>query len=84
MSTETTHYSEYNPFQSHLFMAFELGEKEWKLGFTIGFGQDPHIPIIKARNLQALPSEIQEAKQRFALPTDTRVLSCYEAGRDGL
>jgi transposase len=83
MSTETTHYSEYNPFQSHLFMAFELGEKEWKLGFTIGFGLDPRIRNIKARNLKALQSEIKAAKKRFVLPTDTSVLSCYEAGREG-
>jgi transposase len=64
-------------------MAFELGQAEWKLGFSIGFGQDPRIRTIKARNLRSLCSEIETAKKRFDLPADTPVLSCYEAGRDG-
>jgi transposase len=83
MSTKTTHQLEYNLFQQHLYMAFELGQAEWKLGFTVDFGQEPRIRNIKARDLAALQCEIQAAKKRFALPEDTPVLSCYEAGRDG-
>jgi transposase len=83
MMTETTRPSKYNPFQGYLYLAFELGQSEWKLGFTIGFGQDPRIRTIKARDLSALRSEIDAAKKRFDLPADTPVLSCYEAGRDG-
>jgi len=83
MSTKTTHQLEYNPFQLHLYMAFELGQAEWKLGFTVGFGQEPRIRNIKARDLVALQREIQTAKKRFGLPKDTPVLSCYEAGREG-
>ena len=83
MSTETTADSKYNPIQSSLYLAFELGQAEWKLGFSIGFGQDPRIRTIKARNLNALCSEIEAAKKRFKLPADVPVLSCYEAGRDG-
>ncbi len=83
MSTKTTHPSKYNPFQTYLYMAFELGQAEWKLGFTIGFGQDPRIRTIKARDLGALRAEIETAKKRFDLPADAPVLSCYEAGRDG-
>jgi transposase len=64
-------------------MAFELGQKEWKLGFTIGFGQKPRLRTIQARDLNALQDEIQAAKKRFGLPEDTLVLSCYEAGREG-
>ena len=30
-----------------------------------------------------LLDEIKKAKQRFGLPEDTTVISCYEAGRDG-
>jgi transposase len=66
-----------------LYLAFELGENEWKLGFTIGFGQNPRRRTIKAGDLEALEREIGLAKQRFGLPEGTRVLSCYEAGRDG-
>jgi hypothetical protein len=39
-------------------MAFELGEAEWKLGFTIGFAQKPRLRTIKARDLAALEKEI--------------------------
>jgi len=64
-------------------MAFELGQKEWKLGFTIGFGQKPRLRTIRARDLVALQDEIRAAKNRFGLPENTPVLSCYEAGREG-
>ena len=33
--------------------------------------------------LQMLQQEVTRAKQRFGLPKDARVMSCYEAGRDG-
>lgn len=66
-----------------LSLAFELGNREWKLGFTTGFGQPPRERTIAARDMPALVTEIAEAKRRFALPVAVRVLSCYEAGRDG-
>ena len=82
MKTETTH-KEYNSFQPHLYIAFELSNTEWKLGFTIGFGQKPRIRIVHARDLEALQREIRTAKKRFDVAEDAPVLSCYEAGRDG-
>jgi transposase len=66
-----------------LYLAFELSQMEWKLGFTIGLGQAPRLRTIKARDLAGLQQEIKEAKTRFGLSTDTKVLTCYEAGRDG-
>lgn len=66
-----------------LHLAFELGWNEWKLAFTIGHGQAPRLRTIKARDLEALQREIAKAKERFGLPTDAAVVSCYEAGRDG-
>ena len=46
--SETTHRIEHNPL-STLYLAFELGNKQWKLGFTIGLGQRPRERrIIKA------------------------------------
>jgi len=65
-------------------MAIELSLSEWKLGFSIGFGQEPRLRTIKARNLAALKDELSAAKKRFSLPEDAPVLSCYEAGRDGM
>jgi len=83
MSAETTHRDQYTVSQPHLYMAFELSQSKWMLGFTIGFGQRPRLRNISARDLAALQSEIHMAKQRFELSEDTPVISCYEAGRDG-
>jgi transposase len=66
-----------------LYLAFELGQKQWKLGFSIGLGQRPRERGMAAGDREVLRKEIQLAKQRFDLPEDARVLSCYEAGRDG-
>jgi transposase len=66
-----------------LYIACELSNKKWKLGFTIGLGQKPRERSVGAGDLLALEEEIRLAKKRFGLPANARVLSCYEAGRDG-
>lgn len=78
---ETTQ-SQYSTLPT-LYIAFELSNKKWKLGFTVGLGQKPRERSIDAGDLLALTEEIGLAKKRFGLPEDARVLSCYEAGRDG-
>lgn len=64
-----------------LYMAFELSDSNWKLAF--GSGGNPRIIQIPARDLKRLSEEIAKAKKRFGLPDGARVVSCYEAGRDG-
>src|SRR5215469_8693760 len=66
-----------------LYLSLELGQKTWKLAFTIGLGQKPRLRTIAARDTEALMAEIRAAKKRFGLPEDAAVASCYEAGRDG-
>ena len=66
-----------------LYLAFELGESEWKLAFTVGVAQKPRLRSMPARDLARLHEEITKAKKRFELPADSAVRSCYEAGRDG-
>jgi transposase len=66
-----------------LYLAFELGENEWKLAFTVGVGQKPRLRSMPARDLPRLQEEMIKAKKRFDLPADVPVRSCYEAGRDG-
>jgi len=66
-----------------LLLAFELGQRCWKLGFTTGIGQRPRIRQIPAAGLDALMTEITRAKKRLGLAPDSPVTSCYEAGRDG-
>lgn len=74
---------QYSRVGPQLFLAFELSGSNWKLGFTIGHAQRPRERNIRARDLKALEWEIGRAKERFGLPEDAPVLSCYEAGRDG-
>jgi transposase len=66
-----------------LYLAFELGESDWKLAFTFGVGQKPRLRSMTARDLPRLQEEILKAKKRFQLSSDSPVRSCYEAGRDG-
>jgi len=79
-ATCTREYSVNGPV---LYLAFELSNSTWKLGFTIGPAQRPRERNISARDLKALEWEIEQAKERFELASDTTVVSCYEAGRDG-
>ena len=66
-----------------LYVSLELGWNSWKLASTIGRGQKPRVKTVAARNREAFLAEIKAAKKRFGLPEDARVVSCYEAGRDG-
>lgn len=84
MKTETVYKTNDTTVSSNLYLAFELSNTEWKLGFTIGMGQAARIKVLKARNLEGLKREINLAKERFGLPKGTTVYSCYEAGRDGM
>ena len=84
MATSTTSRIEQDSLpQPTLYLAFELGQNTWKLGFTIGVAQQPRERTLPAGALDTLQQEITRAKQRFGLPEDARVVSCYEAGRDG-
>jgi transposase len=84
MATPTTHRIKQDSLpQPTLYLAFELGQNTWKLGFTIGVAQPPRERMIPAGDVEILQQEIARAKQRFGLPEDARVVSCYEAGRDG-
>jgi transposase len=83
MKPETTCTINDTPFSQHLFMAIELSNGKWQLGFTIGYGQQPRLRSLPGRDLKALAEEIRLAKVRFNLGEDAPVMSCYEAGRDG-
>lgn len=69
--------------QLKLYVAFELGWSEWKLAFGPAPGVPARLRTVPARDLELVLAEIAKAKQRFGLPADAPVLSCYEAGRDG-
>lgn len=74
---------QYSVISPVLYLAFELGNANWKLGFTTGLGQRPRERSITSGDLEALQQEIKRSKKRFDIPEGAKVVSCYEAGRDG-
>lgn len=64
-----------------LYMALELSNRKWKLGFHNG--ERHRIKTIEAGDWGALQQEIHDARKKLKLPPACRILSCYEAGRDG-
>src|SRR4030095_4835079 len=83
MTTAATHHEHGNTPAGTLFVAFELSEKTWKLGFTTGHGQKPRERTVTARHQERVLEEIAQAKRRLGLPDTAPVVSCYEAGREG-
>jgi transposase len=83
MVPKTTRKANDTTHLARLYLALELSEAEWKLGFTVGMGQAPRLRSSPARNLAGLKREIEQAKERFGLAAEAEVMSCYEAGRDG-
>jgi transposase len=66
-----------------LYLALELGWTKWNLGMSTGIATPPRQRVIAARDTASLLAEIARAKERFRLPPEAPVVSCYEAGRDG-
>jgi transposase len=62
-------------------MALELSNRSWRLAFGDG-GKHRQVSV-PAADLAKLASAVAKAKERFKLPASARVVSCYEAGRDG-
>src|SRR5262245_1397185 len=69
--------------ESVLYVAFELGQKDWKLAMTSGFAAKPWLRTMAAGDLKAVERTLDAARRRFGVSAAARVISCYEAGRDG-
>lgn len=63
-----------------LYVAFELGEKEWKLAMSPGLAVRPRLRSLRSRATTRLLGILERERQRVGA---VRVVSCYEAGRDG-
>jgi transposase len=83
MMTTATHNVHDTTTERVLFVAFELSEKTWKLGFTTGHGQKPRERSIAACNQARVLQEVAQATKRFGLPDTAPVVRCSEAGRAG-
>ena len=79
--TQETLRKEDSTKQKVLYIAFELGNTEWKLAFSDG--SKIRYVSIDARKLYQVEREIERARKHFGLAEGIQIVSCYEAGRDG-
>ncbi|SCK28990.1 transposase [Variovorax sp. HW608] len=70
------------PITGWLYMAFELGDKSWKLSLGDGV-RAPSRCSVAAGDTAFVLTAITKAKARCGLTGQVPVRSCYEAGRDG-
>jgi transposase len=66
-----------------LYVAFELGATAWTLAMTSGVGLAPWVCTVRAGELGTVAARVRQGRVRCGVPATARVLSCYEAGRDG-
>lgn len=83
MPTGATRREEGTASRRTLHVAIELDDKRWTLAFTTGLGQRARVRAVAPRDRDAVLREVARAKRRFGLEEGTRVVSCYEAGREG-
>jgi transposase len=76
-----THGTEGSATAPVLYMALELSSKTWRLALSDGAKR--RQVTVPAADLVKLAWAVAKAKERFGMPTSARVVSCYEAGRDG-
>jgi len=66
-----------------MYVAFELGKRQWKLAMTSGFGVAPVLQTVASGNWAAVDRALVAGRARLGLAAEAVVVSCYEAGRDG-
>ena len=69
--------------EPRLYVAFELGQKNWQLAVTSGFGVAPWVCRVSSGDWRAVDRVIAQGRMRFGALGQAPVVSCYEAGRDG-
>ena len=67
MNQVTDHKKQWTMNQGDLYLPLELGNKNWKLAFTVGFGQRPPERTIIVGDLRSVEEEISRAKKCFRL-----------------
>ncbi len=71
----------HNAKGSVLYMALELSDKKWRLGFSNGDKQ--RQVTIEAGDWDDLNEQIKRAKDKLRVAENCPIRSCFEAGRDG-
>ncbi len=63
-----------------LYVAFELGEKEWKLAMSPDLHARPRLRTLRSRGTRRLLEILEKERLQFGA---VQIVSCYEAGREG-
>src|SRR5688500_5086078 len=66
-----------------LYVALELGSKEWLLTMSVGRDATRQRARVRPGDRETVERVLAETKRRVGLAEDAAVRSCYEAGRDG-
>ncbi len=66
-----------------LLVAMEMSLKQWGVALAVEGQLRKRVKTVAGGDYLTLLKAVEEAKQRFGLSADTRVVFCYEAGRDG-
>jgi transposase len=66
-----------------LYVALELSKKSWTVAMTSGLIADPWVRTMTPGAWAALDRLLAQARQRFGVGGQPRIVICYEAGRDG-
>jgi transposase len=82
MTTQATLAGETSACGQVLYMALELSDRTWKVLFAVRSGRQRERSVA-ARDVEELLRQIAVAKSKLGLSPSARVVSCYEAGRDG-
>ena len=82
MRSEAARGCESTSGEAVLYMALELSARRWKVLFALRRGGRLERGVA-AGDMAKLVAEIASAKRKLNLPPEARVVSCYEAGRDG-
>lgn len=73
---------EHTPASGHLYVSFELGDKQWKLTACDGTRTVSRYAV-KAGDQAVILDCLRRGRARLKLAAAAPVHSCYEAGRDG-
>ena len=69
--------------EATLYVALELGAREWTVAMTSAVASRPWLQKVPAGDLARLLRLVAAGRRRFGLAASAPVVSCYEAGRDG-
>jgi len=83
VSKTKTRHEDDTKNEETLSVSLELGERHWKVAVGGELGGEMKLKQIKAGNGERLVALLKEFRDELWLSDEARIVSCYEAGREG-